>query len=191
VVQSRYYTDIRQESLRKTMKTLVKVADVTTEIRTEHLPNIIQDLRFSQRWLWRVVSDVMWHRVVRWKSTDIDKRYMYCSILLYCTELTLRIASIPSMWNVGYYSLVVFLNWHYMPRSNPPSSGVQGVVVEESTTNCNAVLLLVCGCLSVTVTVTVTVAEWCKAWKVLARLDAGTVASNPTRGVDVYVYVYI
>jgi hypothetical protein len=27
------------------------------------------------------------------------------------------------------------------------------------------------------------------ALSILARLDAGTVASNPTRGVDVYVYV--
>jgi hypothetical protein len=28
------------------------------------------------------------------------------------------------------------------------------------------------------------------AWTVLARLDAGIVGSNPTRGKDVYVYVY-
>jgi hypothetical protein len=30
-----------------------------------------------------------------------------------------------------------------------------------------------------------------KAWTVLARLDAGIVGSNPTRGTDVYVYVYV
>jgi hypothetical protein len=36
----------------------------------------------------------------------------------------------------------------------------------------------------------VTVAEWSKAWTVLARLDAGIIGSNPTRGMDVYVYVY-
>jgi hypothetical protein len=37
----------------------------------------------------------------------------------------------------------------------------------------------------------VTVAEWPKAWTVLARLDAGIVDANPTRGMDVYMYVYI
>jgi hypothetical protein len=36
----------------------------------------------------------------------------------------------------------------------------------------------------------VTVAEWSKPWSVLARLDAGIVGSNPTRDMDVYVYVY-
>jgi hypothetical protein len=35
----------------------------------------------------------------------------------------------------------------------------------------------------------VTVAEWSRAWPVLARLDAGIVGSNPTRGMDVYLYV--
>jgi hypothetical protein len=30
-----------------------------------------------------------------------------------------------------------------------------------------------------------------KACTVLARLDAGIVGSNPTRGMDVYVYVYV
>jgi hypothetical protein len=34
-----------------------------------------------------------------------------------------------------------------------------------------------------------TVAEGSKARTVLARLDAGIVGSNPTRGMDVYVYV--
>jgi hypothetical protein len=37
----------------------------------------------------------------------------------------------------------------------------------------------------------VTVAEWSKAWTVLARLDAGIVGPNPARGMDIYVYVYI
>jgi hypothetical protein len=37
----------------------------------------------------------------------------------------------------------------------------------------------------------VTVAEWSKAWTVLARLDAGIVGSNRTRVMDVYVYVYV
>jgi hypothetical protein len=36
----------------------------------------------------------------------------------------------------------------------------------------------------------VTVAEWCKAWTVFARSDAGTMRSNPTRGMDVCVCVY-
>jgi hypothetical protein len=36
----------------------------------------------------------------------------------------------------------------------------------------------------------VVVAEWSKAWTVLARLDAGIIGSNSTRGMDVYVYVY-
>jgi hypothetical protein len=35
----------------------------------------------------------------------------------------------------------------------------------------------------------VMVAEWSKAWTVLARLDAGIIGSNPARGMDVYVYV--
>jgi hypothetical protein len=37
----------------------------------------------------------------------------------------------------------------------------------------------------------VTVAEWAKARTVLDRLDAGIVGLNSTRGMDVYVYVYI
>jgi hypothetical protein len=36
----------------------------------------------------------------------------------------------------------------------------------------------------------VTVIELSKAWTVLARLDAGIVGSNHTRGMDLYVYVY-
>jgi hypothetical protein len=38
---------------------------------------------------------------------------------------------------------------------------------------------------------TVAVAEWSKVWTVLARLDAGIVGSNPTWGMDVYMYVYV
>jgi hypothetical protein len=30
-----------------------------------------------------------------------------------------------------------------------------------------------------------------KAWTVLARLDAGIIGSNPTRGMDVHMYVYV
>jgi hypothetical protein len=37
----------------------------------------------------------------------------------------------------------------------------------------------------------VTVAEWSKAWAVLALLNTGILGSNPTRGMDVYVYVYV
>jgi hypothetical protein len=37
----------------------------------------------------------------------------------------------------------------------------------------------------------VMVAKWSKAWTVLARLDAGIIGLNPTRGMDVYMYVYI
>jgi hypothetical protein len=37
----------------------------------------------------------------------------------------------------------------------------------------------------------VTVAEWSEASTVLARLDAWIVGSNPTRVMDVYVYVYV
>jgi hypothetical protein len=54
---------------------------------------------------------------------------LYCSILLHCTELTLRFASMPSMGNVDYYSLVVFLYWHNMFRPNRPSSDVQVVLI--------------------------------------------------------------
>jgi hypothetical protein len=36
-----------------------------------------------------------------------------------------------------------------------------------------------------------TVAEWSETWTVLACLDAGIVGSNPIRGMDVYVYVYV
>jgi hypothetical protein len=37
----------------------------------------------------------------------------------------------------------------------------------------------------------VTVAESSKALTVLPRLNAGIVGSNPTRGMDVYVYEYV
>jgi hypothetical protein len=37
----------------------------------------------------------------------------------------------------------------------------------------------------------VAVAEWSKAWTILACLDAGIVGSNHTRGMDVYMYVYV
>jgi hypothetical protein len=37
----------------------------------------------------------------------------------------------------------------------------------------------------------IAVTEWSKAWTVLARLDAGIVGSNPTRGMDVYMRVYV
>jgi hypothetical protein len=37
----------------------------------------------------------------------------------------------------------------------------------------------------------VTVTEWSEARNVLARLNAGIVGSNPTRGMDVFVYVYV
>jgi hypothetical protein len=37
----------------------------------------------------------------------------------------------------------------------------------------------------------VTVAESSRALTVLARLDAEIVGSNPTRGMDIYVYVYV
>jgi hypothetical protein len=36
-----------------------------------------------------------------------------------------------------------------------------------------------------------TLAEWSRAWAVLARFDAGILGSNPTRDKDVYVYVYV
>jgi hypothetical protein len=39
--------------------------------------------------------------------------------------------------------------------------------------------------------VPVAVAEWSRAWTVLARLDAEIADSNPTRGMDVYMYVYV
>jgi hypothetical protein len=39
--------------------------------------------------------------------------------------------------------------------------------------------------------VLVTLAEWSKAWTVLARLDAEIVGWNPTPGMDIYVYVYV
>jgi hypothetical protein len=29
-------------------------------------------MRFSQRWLWKVLSSGIWPRVVRWKSTDVS-----------------------------------------------------------------------------------------------------------------------
>jgi hypothetical protein len=45
--------------------------------------------------------------------------------------------------------------------------------------------------MTLTLTEPVTVAEWSKAWTVLARLDAGIVGSHPTRGMDVYVHVYV
>jgi hypothetical protein len=50
---------------------------------------------------------------------------------------------------------------------------------------CKYVCIYVCMCKPVAVT------EWPKARTVLARLDAGILGSNPTRGMDVYVYVYV
>jgi hypothetical protein len=41
-------------------------------------------------------------------------------------------------------------------------------------------------CISVYRIQPITVAEWSKAWSVLARLDAAIVGSNPTWGIDVY-----
>jgi hypothetical protein len=72
---------------------------------------------------------------------------LYCSILLHCIDLTLHFAFMPSMCNIGYYSLVIFLYWHYMFWPNQPSSGVQVFVIKESVVHCNAVLFLVCSCL--------------------------------------------
>jgi hypothetical protein len=37
----------------------------------------------------------------------------------------------------------------------------------------------------------VTVGSWSKAWTISNRLDAGIVGSNPTRGMNVYVCVYV
>jgi hypothetical protein len=37
----------------------------------------------------------------------------------------------------------------------------------------------------------VTVVECSKAWTLLARSDAGIVGSDPTRGMDVYVNMYV
>jgi hypothetical protein len=56
-------------------------------------------------------------------------------------DLTLRFASMPSMCNVSYYSLI-FLYWHYMFRPKQPSLGVQVFVIKESTAHCNTVLFL-------------------------------------------------
>jgi hypothetical protein len=61
--------------------------------------------------------------------------------------LTLHFAFMPSMYNVGYYSLVIFLNWHYLFRPNQPSSGLQAVTIKESAAHCNAVLFLLCSSL--------------------------------------------
>jgi hypothetical protein len=68
---------------------------------------------------------------------------LYCSILLHCIDLTLCFAFMPSICDVGYYSLG-FLYCHYMFRHNRPSSCVQVVVMKESAGHCNAILLLLC-----------------------------------------------
>jgi hypothetical protein len=39
-------------------------------------PQILQDLRFSQRWLWRVSSSGMWRLVVCWVATDISEEHI-------------------------------------------------------------------------------------------------------------------
>jgi hypothetical protein len=36
---------------------------------------VMEDLRFSQRWLWRVSSGI-WRRVVRWVSTDVSEEHI-------------------------------------------------------------------------------------------------------------------
>jgi hypothetical protein len=36
----------------------------------------MEDLRFSQRWIWRVSSSDIWRRVVRWVPTDISEKHI-------------------------------------------------------------------------------------------------------------------
>jgi hypothetical protein len=40
------------------------------------LRNTSRILRFSERWLWRVLSPVIHLRVVRWKSTDVSEEHL-------------------------------------------------------------------------------------------------------------------
>jgi hypothetical protein len=75
-------------------------------------------------------------------SNRISARY-----LLQASSISVfAFAFMPSMCNVGYYSLVVFLHWHYTFRLNRPSSGVQVVLTKESAAYCKAVLLFLCSC---------------------------------------------
>jgi hypothetical protein len=54
--------------------------------------NYMQDLRFSQRWLWRVSSSGIWHCVVRWVAPDVSDSTDYA-------------ASYPRRW---------YSSWNYM-----------------------------------------------------------------------------
>jgi hypothetical protein len=74
--------------------------------------------------------DAMWSDC--WQPEEVGAPsvlILYCSILLHCVDLTLRFAFMPSMCNVGYYSLVVFLYGHYIFRPNQPSSGIQVMMI--------------------------------------------------------------
>jgi hypothetical protein len=66
---------------------------------------------------------------LRGNGNKVNKKITYM-------DLTLRFAFMPSMCNVGYYSPVFLLHWHYMFRPNRPSSGVQIVLLKEFSAQC-------------------------------------------------------
>jgi hypothetical protein len=47
----------------------------------------MQDLKFSQHWLWKVLSSGMLRRVVRWKYTDISEEHIASKLTLLATCL--------------------------------------------------------------------------------------------------------
>jgi hypothetical protein len=89
---------------------------------------ILWNLRFSQQWLWRVLSAGIWCRVVRWKSTDVSEEHIAdlclppAFTLVSCSAYssTLKMEVICSsktladfQWTTGYYSPEDSILSHY------------------------------------------------------------------------------
>jgi hypothetical protein len=60
-------------ALGKLLLALAITVILFSESRGNHEHIVLYDLRFSQRWLWRVSSFGIWRRVVRWVSTDVSE----------------------------------------------------------------------------------------------------------------------
>jgi hypothetical protein len=70
-----------------------------------------------------------------------------CSVLLHCTDMTLRSTFCRTCATSVNILSPSCLYCHYMFRPNWPSSGVQVVVMKDSAFLCNAALLFLRNCL--------------------------------------------
>jgi hypothetical protein len=72
----------------------------------------VRDLRFSQQWLWRVLSSGLQHSVARWKSTDVSEEHVAKSPACYMLRVGFLLGLFfdPEdggdmfLWNVGLLS---------------------------------------------------------------------------------------